>query len=1464
MARYVGWGGSTLANGMFPDPRTKRFKKDWESLGTDLRNLLTDEEYAAARASTLNAHYTSNAIVRGMYQAVVNMGFAAGGRILEPGMGIGNFAGLMPDGLIDGTQLTGVELDQISGRIAKLLYPDWDIHVADFIKFSRPDGHFDMAIGNPPFAGIEIKADPRYRKFNPMLHDYFFMKSIDMLRPGGLLAFVTSKGTLDKQTKTIRQWIDDRADFLGAIRLPNTAFKKNAETEVTTDVIFLQRRAEGQPSKSKEWLDLAEIETPEGKTWINRFYADNPAMMLGEMRLVGTMRNANEPALVAPGGQDLAVDFARATDNLPTAIYQPVKRADGDLPPPSLSPSEIKEGAYYVEDGQLKQRQSGIGFAVPVKSGRGTKGIFAKHADIITGLVRVRDAMRQVLDVQMEGKKGLEVAQTRLAKAYDAFVKKHGPINKTIVSTLKRPGGIETEVRRTPNLTPFDADPDVYLVASIERYDEATGKAEKGDIFTKQVIAPEPAPKIANVFDALNVTLNSLGRVDIAQIAAVAGKTEQEAIRELGTAVYQNPRGGQWETEDAYLSGNVRVKLAEARIAAERNPLYQRNVQALEDVQPVDLLPSEVTPKLGMPWLGPDLIADFAQEEMGLQMDVRHVRQLGSWAVDMGFRDRTNAVATTEWGTKRRDAADLLKSALNFSQVKVYDRHSDGTSTLNDMETKAANLKLDKIKSAFTRWAFRDPERAERLVGQYNQEYNAIRPRKFDGSHLTLPGSSQTIQLRKHQKDVVWRILQTGNTYMAHGVGAGKTMAQVAALMEMRRLGLARKPIQVVPNHMLRQFATELYELYPNAKVLIADEKQFTAKNRRTFMAKVTTGDWDAIIITHSAFNKVALSQKFQADVIGEEIAEYRALKEQAKKEGERQTVKLVEAGIKRLEQRLEKRAKQVAKDRGVTFEETGIDFMVVDEAHEFRKVDFTTNQGNIKGIASAGSERGWDLFLKTRYLETVKPGKHTVLASGTMLTNTLGEIFTVQRLLQPKLLDQHGIHTFDAWAASFGEATTDFEMTPSGAHKPVTRFKEFVNLGELIQMLHEVADVVMVDDLDYIKRPDVKGGKRQIVAGERSPELAQYQQHLGRRIADIEARSGPPSPGDDIMLTVINDGRHAAIDMRFVDPSLPAQKDGKLEIMIDEVERIWREGAATKATQMVFSDLGTPSVREKRGFDVYTHTRDSLIARGVPAGEIAFMQDYKKDDAKRRLFADMNAGRKRILIGSTPTMGTGVNVQRRLKALHHLEAPWLPSSVEQREGRILRQGNSNPEIEIAAYVTKQSYDATMWQILENKIRFIVALMKGDKTLRRMEDLDGEANQAAVAKAIASGDPRVLERAELDHQIMQLVAARNAHEDEQVRWVRQRRAAQEKTPKLEADIKELEAIMARVKPAPGGDQFQMTIGKGTFTKRPDAGAKIKKDVLAFVFGLKEDEVAPMQRLGKIGDFDVVFYAYGSR
>lgn len=1474
LIKFTGFGASDLANGIFRRPGEPEFRRGWENLGTELERLVDRQEYASLARCTQYAHFTPEFIIRAIWDGLQHLGWR-GGRLIEPGIGTGLFAALMPAALRPVVHVTGIELDPVTARIARLLQPRARIITGDFARVDLP-AVFDLAVGNPPFSDRIMRSDRAYRGLGLRLHDYFIVKAVDRLQPGGLAAFVTSTGTLDKADRTARQEIARQADLIAAIRLPEGSFRAEAGTDVVVDLLFLRKRRPDEPVGDQGWIELDTVRTAAedlGEIRVNRWFARNPDFVLGEHGLRTGIYGAEETYTCLPrAGISLEAALSNTISLLPEGLYdgepEPISSGVGGDDPSAGGNSNptAREGSYFIgKNTALMQVVGGAAVTIVVRRGKGADGVPEKHARIIRKLIPIRDAVRDILKAQ-ELDRPWKAAQVRLRVAWSSFVREFGPINFTTVSTTEDPEtGEVREAHRRPNLQPFLDDPDCWLVASIEDYDLESNTARPGPIFTERVIAPPAAPIITSAADALAVVLNDRGQVDPDQIAELLHADVESVVTELGDAIFRDPKTGSWQTADAYLSGAVRDRLEAAKATAALEPSFERNVRALLDVQPADLRPSDITARLGAPWIPAADVVAFVKEMMGADIRIQHLPELASWTVkahQLGW----SAAGTSEWGTERRHAGQLLSDALNSAVPQIFDIVKDGDSekrVLNVVDTEAAKEKLHKIKTAFQSWIWSDPDRTDRLARVYNDRFNNIAPRSFNGDHLDLPGASGAFSLYRHQKRGIWRIISAGSTYLAHAVGAGKTMTIAAAIMEQRRLGLIAKAMLVVPGHCLAQAAREFLALYPTARILVADETNFSKDKRHRFLSRAATATWDAIIITHSAFRFISVPSAFEQQMVQDELELYETLLTRVESD-DRVSRKRLERLKEGLKERLE--ALATRKDDLLTISEIGVDQIIVDEAQEFRKLSFATNMSTLKGVDPNGSQRAWDLYVKSRFVETRNPGRALVLASGTPITNTLGEMFSVQRFLGYAALFERGLHEFDAWASTFGDVTTELELQPSGKYKPVTRFATFVNVPELIAMFRSFADVVMPEDLrGYVKIPALSTGARQIVTAKPSPGFRRYQKLLEARIKAIEERDRPPEPGDDILLSVITDGRHAAIDLRLVDPDNDNEPDNKLNALVANAFRLWQETSTGSymrpdgklfelhgAAQMIFSDLGTISVERSRGFSAYRWIRNELVRLGVPASEIAFMQDHKKSEAKQRLFGDVRAGRVRFLIGSSETMGTGVNAQLRLRALHHLDVPWLPSQIEQREGRILRQGNQHDVIDIFAYATEGSMDAQMWQNNERKARFIAAALSGDTSIRRLEDLGaGQANQFAMAKAIASGDPRLMQKAGLEADIARLERLRAAHLDDQHAIRRQIRDAERDIEFSARRIDDIAQDLDRLVPT-AGEAFAMTVTGERHFERKLAGRALMKEILTLV-QFQQEEAAI---IASIGGFDL--------
>jgi N12 class adenine-specific DNA methylase len=1249
------------------------------------------------------------------------------------------------------------------------------------------------------------------RQFTRAIHDYFFAKSLEKVRPGGVMALITSRYTMDKQTDVIRRHLDEHADLLGAIRLPNTAFKGNAGTEVTTDILFLLKRASGASPAGQAWRGLENIESPDGPIAVNEYYARHPEMMLGTMKLQGTMYRGSEPTCDG----ELTPELLRhAVEFLPAGAYIPRDEPRG--PPPALLDADaftgVKDSAYAVRDGALVIR-NGNSFE--------PAGLSVSTEARIKGMMAVRDAVRLVFRTQLDDAPEERITEARklLNTIYDSFVSRYGALSSR------------------DNLRAFSSDPDLPLLLSLETYDADERRAQKTAIFERRTLERrKTAEHVETAAEALAISLNETGRIHWPLMEKLTGHSTRQLQRELDSLVYRNPEG-EWETADCYLSGDVRAKFRTAEAAALLDPSsYRRNVEALMEVQPVDLLPGDISARLGSSWIPTSDVKAFVAELLDTPertITVSHSGAIATWALTIELYAKSNVSNTTTWGTPRAVASDLIDDALNGRTPTIYDQIDKDTRVINQQETIAAREAQQKIKERFSEWIWQDGDRAQRLARLYNDRFNNIRLRTYDGSHLTFPGLNRSLlrrnDLDKHQKDAVWRALQSDNTLLAHCVGAGKTAVMAATAMEMKRLGLAAKPIIVVPNHLVEQWGAAFLALYPHAQLFVAGKEVFAAGNRQKAMSRIATGAYDAVIVSHGSFEKLPVSDATFERFVGKQIEqlEEAIYEARAEKGDNRRIVKELEKAKKRLTTKLKERADREHKDDAICFEQMGIDRIFVDESDLYKNLGFTSKMTRIAGLPNTESNRALDMYMKTRYLAERQGG--IVFATGTPISNTMAEMYTLQRYLAPETLRAAGVEHFDAWAANFGEPVTSLELAPDGSgYRMHTRFAKFVNLPELLSMFRSFADVQTADML-HLPRPSIAGGKPHNTAAPGSPELKAFVETLVARAQKL--RTSKIDPSIDNMLKITGDGRKAALDMRLVDPfSQPG--DTKVSRAVEKISAAWAAGKERRLTQLVFCDLSTPNPDR---FNVYDEIREKLIAQGIPAKEIAYIHDAETDIQKKNLFDAVNSGRVRILLGSTEKMGAGTNVQKRLIALHHLDAPWRPRDIEQREGRILRQGNDNPEIQIHRYVTEGSFDAYMWQVLETKARFINQVMNGSVTVRQAEDLEGGALTYAEIKAIASGNPAVMEKVKVDTEIRKLDQLRSSHINQQhnIRWQvkslpEQIELARKYHAAVSADILTLDVHT--------DEEFTMQIGNRVFTgkgAREDAGNALNAAVLSW-------------------------------
>ena len=1327
LSGYVGWGG-------IPEVFDEN-KPDWSKEYAELKSLLTPDEYEAARGSTLNAHYTSPAVIKAIYEALGSMGFE-GGRILEPSMGVGNFFGLLPESM-QGSQLYGVELDSITGRIAKQLYPQASITVAGFETTNRP-GFYDLAVGNVPFGQYQVH-DPEYDRLGFSIHNYFAAKMLDQVRPGGIVAFVTSRYTLDAKDESVRRYLAERGELLGAIRLPNNAFRANAGTDVVSDIIFLQRR-EAPATELPDWVHVGT--TPEGFT-VNRYFIDHPDMVLGTPSAESTQYGRQDYTVAPIEGADLSEQLHEAVQNIHGEYTErEIEEAErSDILP---ADPDVRNYSFTLVDGEVYYREGGIMVRQDVSTAM---------TERIKGLMELRDCTRRLIQLQTEDASDAEIAaeQQHLNQLYDAYTAKHGLISSR------------------ENKRAFSDDSSYYLLCSLEILDEDGKLERKADMFTRRTIQPRrPVEHTETAAEALAVSLNELGRVDMEYMSRLCGKSETEIAAELSGVIFRVPGEERYATADEYLSGNVREKLREAEAAAKADPSFNVNVEALRAAQPRELTASEIDVRLGATWIDPRYIGQFMVETFqptywaSRSMDVSYSPYTSEWHIDgksaVGAND-VNACST--YGTSRINAYKILENTLNLRDVRIYDKIEDADGTerrvLNVKETTLAQQKQQVIKDAFRDWLWKDPKRREMLVAKYNELFNSTRPREYDGSHLTFPGMNPEIKLREHQRSAIARILYGGNTLLAHEVGAGKTFTMAAAAMEAKRLGLCRKPMFAVPNHLTEQWASEFLRLYPSANVLVATKKDFEPANRKKFCARIATGDYDAVIIGHSQFERIPVSQERQERLLRSEIEDItEGINQLKRSSGERFSIKAMEKTKKSLEAKL-KKLLDSPKDDVVTFEELGVDRLFVDEAHSYKNLYYHTKMQNVAGLSSAEAQKSSDMYMKCRYMDELTGSRGVVFATGTPVANSMTELYTMQRYLQHDTLERLGLGHFDSWAANFGETVTALELAPEGTgYRARTRFSKFFNLPELMNLFREVADIKTADQLN-LPTPEVVYHNEVSQPTEIQKKLVQ---ELSERATKVHARMVDPS--EDNMLAITNDGRKLGLDQRVVNPLLPDADGTKVNRCVDNVFRIWQDGAGEKLTQLIFCDLSTPG----KGFNIYDDIKKKLADRGVPESEIAFIHDANTDEKKKALFSRVRSGNVRVLLGSTAKMGAGTNVQDRLIALHDLDAPWRPGDLEQRKGRIARQGNMNETVHVYRYVTENTFDAYLWQTLENKQKFISQIMTSKSPVRSCEDADETTLSYAEVKALCAGDPRIKEKMDLDVQVAKLRLLKSSHQSQ--------------------------------------------------------------------------------------------------
>ena len=1331
LAQYVGWGG--LAD--FFDEKNPRY--------AELKELLTDAEYAAARESTLTAFFTPPVVIRGIYAALGQMGFTQG-NILEPSCGIGNFLGMLPESM-SGSKLYGVELDDLSGRIARQLYQKSSIAVQGYEKTAFPDNFFDVAIGNVPFGQFHV-ADKRYDRLNFPIHEYFIAKALDQVRPGGVIAVVTSSYTMDKRTASARKYIAQRSELLGAIRLPNNAFKAAAGTEVVSDILFLQKR-ERMVDIEPEWVHLA---TNENGIQMNSYFIDHPDMVLGEMKMVSGPFGPTPTCEPYPE-QPLEALLAEAVQNIHGEItaYDREEELEGEDHSIEADPA-VRNFSYTLVDGQIYYRENSRMNPVEVSKTAESR---------IKGMIELRDCVRTLLEYQTEDypDEEIQAQQAKLNTLYDAFTRKYGLINSR------------------GNAIAFDQDSSYFLLCSLEILDEDRNLKRKADLFTKRTIrSHRPAEKVDTAVEALALSIGEKAHVDMEYMGKLTGKDEETLFSELTGVVFLNPAytgendgHEKYLPADEYLSGNVRQKLAVAQGKAEQDPQYQINADALAQVQPTDLTASEISVRLGATWLDMAYVRQFIFETLGTprsaqwSMKVHYSGITGEWRIEGKSTDRGNVKAISTYGTKRINAYEIIEDTLNLKDVRIFDYvyDADGrkTAVLNKKETAIAQSKQELIKDAFAEWIWKDLDRREAICKTYNILFNSNRPREYDGSHISFSGMNPEITLRKHQVNAIAHILYGGNTLLAHVVGAGKTFEMVAAAMESKRLGLCQKSLFVVPNHLTEQWATEFLQLYPAANILVATRKDFETKNRKKFCGRIATGDYDAVIIGHSQFEKIPMSVERQRAILERQIDEIMMGISEAKREkAENFTIKQMEKTKKGLQAKIDKLNDQSRKDDVVTFEELGVDRIFIDESHYFKNLFLYTKMRNVGGIAQTEAQKSSDLFMKCRYLDEITGGRGIVFATGTPISNSMVELYTIQRYLQMSALEEQGLQHFDAWAANYGETVTAIELSPEGTgYRAKTRFAKFYNLPELMSVFKNVADI---QTADMLKLPVPEAHYHNIAL-----KPSEYQKEIVASLAERaeKVRNREVDSSVDNMLLITNDGRKLALDQRLVNPMLPSDPNSKAAKCAENVFEIWQRTAGQRSTQMIFCDLSTP--KDDGTFSVYDDIRAKLLELGIPENEIAFIHNAKSEVQKKDLFGKVRSGQVRILLGSTQRMGAGTNCQQKLIALHHLDCPWRPSDLQQREGRIIRQGNENPEVDIYSYVTEGTFDAYLYQLVESKQKFISQIMTRKSPVRSAEDVDEQALSYAEIKALASGNPMIKEKMDLDIEVSKLKLLKANH-----------------------------------------------------------------------------------------------------
>ena len=1411
LSRYVGWGG--LPDAFDPD------KSAWAAEYSELKEVLTPEEYESARGSVLNAHYTSPAVIRAVYEALEHIGFQHG-NILEPSCGVGSFFGCLPESMA-GSKLYGVELDSISGRIAKQLYPRAHITVAGFETTDRRD-FYDLAVGNVPFGNYQVN-DRAYNKLGFSIHNYFFAKALDQVRPGGIVAFLTSRYTMDAKDSAVRQYLAQRADLLGAIRLPNNAFKANAGTEVVSDILFLQKRSTPQVTEP-EWVQTQE--TPEG-FMVNRYFQEHPEMVLGQPAAESTQYGKQDYTVAPIPGADLAQLLHEAVGHIQGRYVEaePPELEDGAKPAATLpADPDVRNYSYALVGGQVYYREN----SVMVRP-----ELTASAEGRVRGMIALRDCVHGLIALQMDEHStdaAIQAKQQELGRLYDAFSARYGLINDRA------------------NRQAFDKDSAYYLLCSLEILDDAGNLKRKADMFTKRTIQSHRAvTHVDTAAEALAVSIGERARVDLEFMAQLMGGREHipQIVEDLSGVIFKNPGTGPfdfdeqgehwdkgWQTADEYLSGNVRRKLRAAQVIAEQDPFFAKNVEALQAVQPRDLDASEIEVRLGATWIDPSYIQQYMYEvfqtpaRLRQYIRVLYCRQTAEWSITgKGTVPYNDVAAWTTYGTDQTSAYKILEDSLNLRDVRVYrtvkDPNGQERRVLDSKETTLASQKQQAVRSAFRDWLWKDPERRQALVQQYNEQMNCIRPREYDGSHITFGGINPAIQLRPHQLNAIARVLYGGNTLLAHEVGAGKTFEMVAAAMESKRLGLCQKSIFVVPNHLTEQTASEFLRLYPSANILVTTKKDFEKRSRKKFCARIATGDYDAVIIGQSQFEKIPMSPERQKRMLEEQIDDIEeGILEVKRAKGERFTIKQLEHTRKSLKARLEKLQANHRKDDVVTFEQLGVDRMFVDEADHYKNLAFYTKMRNVAGLSTSDAQKSSDMFLKCRYLDELTGNRGVIFATGTPISNSMTELYTMQRYLQYDRLQELDMTHFDSWASRFGETVTALELAPEGTgYRARTRFSKFFNLPELMSLFKEVADIQTADQL-HLPVPEVEYHN---IVCQPTEFQKQMVQELSKRASKVH--SGKVEPREDNMLKITSDGRKLGLDQRILNPLLPDDPGSKVNQCAGNILRIWSEGAADKLTQLVFCDISTPQAASGQ-FTVYDDLRRKLVRGGIPEEQVAFIHEAGTEAKKKELFAKVRSGQVRVLMGSTQKMGAGTNVQDRLIAMHDLDCPWRPRDLTQRKGRIERQGNRNPLVHVYRYVTEGTFDAYLWQTVEKKQQFISQIMTSKSPARSCEDVDATALSFAEIKALCAGDPRIKERMELDVDVTRLKLLKSDYmskhyrmEDNLLnRYPKRLRENRELKKALEADL-----TLAEQHPHPKNGFAGMTIGNWAYQDRTSAG-----------------------------------------